>query len=234
MQRLVRLGEAASDFYQGPWINFAWGVLNAWVVTVGPSPGAPDQDSSPHAPSVLWPSSAEVLRRLTTVREKPFFKNLSSLLCSTFTDARLLDSHHDPYFHAMLHMNLEPETAGVYPGDPSRLISSLGRLWFVAEVARPRVILALGWKVYDAIQQGASLHGIGRLENREPYRVPGAGRGDMYQELRSCWLQSYGSPSRILICETPHPNRLVWNRISPYRPAVLARIASLLLEASTR
>jgi hypothetical protein len=223
-----------------PWLVKDYGAANAWVVAVGPSPGA-KRKKKLGAQSSLFPASTpvkhlvlgEVHDRFTILSQEKsvFWRNLFGALELAFKKGTSVDCGGLNHLKAVLTTNLSPRQvgneaelteAGLVPGVP--------HLLELLRLCKPRVVGALTKRVYRLLATYIGQAGIGaRLTTDDRHIIK---NGENIYKLRSCWMNVEGV-GRILLVQVLHPRQagLFRGRYIPSVGAYLGRRFREALEA---
>jgi hypothetical protein len=138
------------------WVDLSQvnGSRNAWLISVGPSPGLGKRLKKPsrksttvHLPGLGEPCS------FFKEWDSPFRKSLFKIVHLAFQPTGLSDFAAESLF---LHMNLDISPEGLEARIiDGKLRSGLARLLIVLEKVKPRLVIALTKRTYETIKEGA-------------------------------------------------------------------------------
>jgi len=207
---------------KGEWIRNAFGVANAWLVVVGPSPG---KGPGGRVTEPVLPVLGQVLPLFQQFADSTkFWRELFRLLRGGFHYANLAREDEDAALKLMMLVNLDT----IPEGDSTKiaqdkLTSGLPRLKRVLDLTKPRLILALEQRVYDEIcdwWKGFGEVGPERRHDRVSKFVP-----------KSRWLSCEGE-STLLTKTLQHPAKA--NFCIGYETEVSDCLGERIAEAACR
>jgi hypothetical protein len=209
-----------SDWQSLPQVN---GSRNAWLLSVGPSPGLgkrlkkPDRKSTTvHLPGLGAPCS------FFKEWDSPFRKSLFKIVHLAFQPTGLSDFAAESLF---LHMNLDISPEGLEARIiDGKLRSGLTRLRIVLEKVKPRLVVALTKRTYETIKEGASSGAISQgisVSDEQPHEEEADGKRYRW---KSCSLTLPATHTALLTGILQHPSRGA--TVSGYEERVGAYLAS--------
>lgn len=209
------------------------GVANAWVVVVGPSPGAKKKGKHP----LLWlPFGGDLTLgavhedfKILLNEDSIFWRSLFGVLEAGFKKATKLDTEKQEHLKIALTTNLSPKHAGEATQLPiDELAAGMPRLWDLLVLCKPRVVVALTETVRELVLIYSKITGLGkRLTNDETYHLKMGGKN---YKPRSCWLTVDGGGQTLLASLPQHPSKANTVGLS-YVPSVGAYLGDRFRDA---
>jgi hypothetical protein len=203
------------------------GSRNAWIVSVGPSPGLnKDPKKAGHDATTTNPLNIGVPCDFFKSWETPFGKNLLGVVHAAFQDIGLSAADSESLF---LHINLDTILQGQEKRTgEQKLRDGLPRLWTVIEKVKPRLIVALTKEIYKSIREGfpgETGSPSAGLPDETPQEVEAGGKS---YHWKSCWLNRPGVDAILLTEILQHPSH--GGTVPKYQELVGKYLASRIQE----
>jgi hypothetical protein len=187
-----------------------YGSGNAWMITVGPSPGVGTACKSPRMsarPSTRLPVFGMVCPTFESEKWKkmPFARRLLAVVENGFRDNAALNETENSCLKIFLHMNLDINPEGHEKRiSQKKLDNGLRRFQTVFNLVKPRLVVALSKRTCRTILTGirAGLLGPGIAVGVESTH---ALKRRVTYEWKSCWLEFPGQPRALLTRIPQHP-----------------------------